>query len=263
MKRIILLLVFFFALSGDLLAGWVQVGENDRLVIYVDTTTRKNRNNLVVWVLFDYKSVQESQRSVRQYFSEKAQYEIDCTAEKSRVLFFTWHAERMGNGTVVFTGNKPNDWEPTSSPDSIASSLWEYTCNMSNEPVFFSVSPHPSKTVDNQTVEQVAADIARHHNAANVTDEMTVSSTAEALGRQIIFKNVLRVQKDLPKQKLDEFRNALQEEILPKTCMVNANNVTFMEMGLYYTFVYFNTYGQKLAEITINRAAFDKWKASH
>ena len=43
---------------------------------------------------------------------------------------------------------------------------------------------------------------------------------------------------------------------------VNANNVAFMKMGLYYTFIYFNTYDQKLAEITVDRAAYDKWKAS-
>jgi len=116
-------------------------------------------------------------------------------------------------------------------------------------------------TAANQTVEQAAADIAKRHNAAKITDEMTASSTAEARGKQIVFKNVLRVQKDLSKQKLDEFKSVLQEEIVPKTCMANADNVAFMNMGLYYTFVYFNTYGQKLAEITVDRAAYDKWKA--
>ena len=44
--------------------------------------------------------------------------------------------------------------------------------------------------------------------------------------------------------------------------MANANNVAFMKMGLFYTFIYLNTYGQKLAEFTVDRAAYDKWKAS-
>jgi len=114
----------------------------------------------------------------------------------------------------------------------------------------------------NLTVESVASEIAKNHNAAKHTDDMTVSSTAEARGKQIVFTNVLRVQKDLPKQKLDEFRNALLEELVPKVCAANANSVPFMKMGLYYTFVYYNTYGQKLAEITVDRAACDKWKAS-
>lgn len=262
MKKIILLMVIFFALTGDLHAGWLQIGENDRLVTYVDTTINTNGNNVVVWVLFDYKSVQESRRSGKRYFSEKAQYELDCAAKKARILFFTWHAKRMGNGPIVYTGNKPMDWEPTSSPHSIASFLWKYTCDESNDPFTSSARPHVRKTNDNITVEQVAAEIAKRHNSANVADAMTVSSTAVARGRQIIIKNVLRVQKDLPKHKLDEFRNALKEEIVPNTCMVNADNVVFIEMGLYYIFIYSNTYDQKLAEITVNRAVCDNWKAS-
>ncbi len=261
MKRVMLLLAFLIALTVDLEAGWLQIGENDRLVTYVDTTTRTNGNSLVVWVLFDYKSVQESPRSGKRYSSEKAQYEIDCAAEKARVLFFTWHAGRMGDGVVVYTGKKPTDWEPTSSPDSIASGLWMYSCGTSNKNFSASERPLP-KMGDNQTVESVAAEIAKLHNAAKIADGMTVSSTAEARGKQVVIKTVLQVQKDLPKQKLDEFRSALQEEIVPKACMMNANNVAFMKMGLFYTFIYFNTYGQKLAEITVDRAAYDKWKAS-
>jgi hypothetical protein len=113
-----------------------------------------------------------------------------------------------------------------------------------------------------QTVEQVAADVVKRHNDADLTDDMTVSSTAEARGKQIIFRNVLRVQKDLSAEKLNEFRTALREEIVPKTCMVNADNVAFMKMGMYYTFIYLNTYGQKLAEFNVDRAAYDQWKAS-
>ncbi len=261
MKRAILLSVLFAAFAGGVQADWLQVGENPRLVTYVDTTIRTNQGSVLVWVLFDYKAVQESPRSGKRYLSEKAQYEIDRTSEKARVLFFTWHSAGMGNGTVVHTGNKPLAWEPTSAPDSIASVLWKYIGGAS-ENASARAYPPLTATGGSQTVEQVAADIAKNHNAAKMTDDMTVSSTAEARGKQIVFKYVLRVQKDLPKQKLEEFKSALQEEIVPKTCIANANNVAFMNMGLYYTFVYFNTYGQKLAEITVDRAAYDKWKAS-
>lgn len=113
-----------------------------------------------------------------------------------------------------------------------------------------------------QSVEYLAAEIAKNHNAANVTDEMTVSSKAEARGKRVIISSVLRVQKDLPKEKLDQFRSELRAEILPKACVANAENVAFMRSGLSYTFVYFNTYGQQLAEITVDRAAYDKWKAA-
>lgn len=81
-----------------------------------------------MWVLFDYKSIQASPRSGKQYFSEKAQYEIDCRSERERVLFFTWHAEKMGNGVVVYTGRKPTAWEPANSPGSYAITFWKFAC---------------------------------------------------------------------------------------------------------------------------------------
>ncbi len=126
MKRAILLSLLFAVLAGGVQADWLQVGENPRLVTYVDTTIRTNQGSLFVWVLFDYKAVQESPRSGKRYLSEKAQYEIDRASEKARGIFFTWHSAGMGNGTVVHTGNKPLAWEPTSAPDSIASVLWKY-----------------------------------------------------------------------------------------------------------------------------------------
>lgn len=262
MKRIVLFPAFLIALTCDVEAGWLQIAENERLVTYIDTVTRTNGSNVVTWVLFDYKLAQESPRSGRQYSSEKVQYEIDCVSEKARVLFFTWHSANMGNGTVVYTGKTPTDWEPTSSPASIASVLWKYACRAS-ENVSAPSQPPLRETGENQTVEQVAAEIARRHNAANITDEMTESSTAEARGKRVIFKNVLRVRKDLSIQELNEFRAALQEEIVPKTCIANANNIAFMKMGLYYTFLYFNTYGQKIAELTVDGATYDKWKSTH
>jgi len=184
MNRIILLTAVLAPLTAGVQAGWLQAGENDRLVTYVDTTIRTNQNTVLVWVLFDYKTVQESPRSGKRYLSEKAQYEIDRASEKARVLFFTWHSAGMGNGTVVYTGNKPTAWEPTSAPESIASVLWNYVGGSSENP---SARPHPSPPAvgGGQRVEQVAPDIARRHNTANLADDMTVSSTAETRGKQI------------------------------------------------------------------------------
>jgi len=123
MKKFLLLSAILTFLSANSNADWVQLGENSRLTIYVDSTVRTNAGNVVVWVLFDYKDVQQSPRSGRRYLSEKAQYEIDLKEERCRVLFFTWHEGRLGNGKVVYTGNKPKAWEPTTSPDSIANGL--------------------------------------------------------------------------------------------------------------------------------------------
>lgn len=127
MKRIVLALMLVM-LSGNAVAEWVRIGENNRSVAYVETAIRRSGDIAVMWVLFDYKSIQESPRSGKRYLSEKAQREIDCRSERERVLFFTWHAEQMGNGAVVYTGRKATDWEPTSSPGSYANGFWKFAC---------------------------------------------------------------------------------------------------------------------------------------
>jgi hypothetical protein len=104
------------------------------------------------------------------------------------------------------------------------------------------------------TVEWIASEIARQHNAnaEAMKDEMTVSSSAQAIGKNVILKYVLRVKRDVSKQKLDEYRSELYQEIVPKTCRVNSNNPAFKD-GLFYTFVYVSHYGQPLAELVVNK----------
>ena len=127
MKRIVLALMLSM-LSSNAAAEWIRIGENGRSVAYADTAIRRSGDLAVLWVLYDYKSIQQSPRSGRRYFSEKAQYEIDCRSERARALFFTWHAEQMGNGVVVYTGRKPTEFEPTSSPGSFANTFWRFAC---------------------------------------------------------------------------------------------------------------------------------------
>jgi len=122
------LAVLIAMLSSNAVAEWVRVGENNRSIAYADTAIRRSGETATYWVLFDYKAVQESARSGRRYLSEKSQREIDCQSERDRVLFFTWHSYQMGNGTVVYTGSKPTDWEPTSSPGSYANAFWKFVC---------------------------------------------------------------------------------------------------------------------------------------
>ena len=108
------------------------------------------------------------------------------------------------------------------------------------------------------TVEWVASEIARQHNgnAEMMKDDMTVSSSAHAIGKNVILKYVLRVKRDASKQQLDEYRSVLYRDIVPKACRVNSNNPAFKD-GLFYTFVYVSHYGQQLAEIVVSKRICD------
>lgn len=128
MIRLVLAALVLALFSASATSEWVRIGENNRSVAYIDTEIRRSGDTATYWVMFDYKAVQESARSGRRYLSEKAQRETECRSERERVLFFTWHTEQMGNGIVVYTGNKPTNWEPTSAPDSFANGFWQFIC---------------------------------------------------------------------------------------------------------------------------------------
>ena len=106
---------------------WIKFGENERLIAYYEHSTERRGGTVVAWVLFDYKSEQESPRSGRRYLSEKGQHEVDCQGGKSRTMFVTWHAGQMGNGKVVYTGSSPMQWEPHS-PGGIGRALGAAVC---------------------------------------------------------------------------------------------------------------------------------------
>ena len=127
MKRMVL--TFMLAMfSINAMAACEQIGENDRFIANANTEAIRRAGNVVtLWTLTDYKSIQES-RSGKRYLSEKSQREVDCQSERLRVLFFTWHAKQMGDGIVIYTGGKPTNWEPTSSPGSLAVNLWKFAC---------------------------------------------------------------------------------------------------------------------------------------
>ena len=129
MKKYVIPVMMVAFFSNTAAAEWVRVGENNRSIAYVDTAIRRSGDTATYWVLFNYKAVQESPRSGKRYLSEKSQREIDCQSERDRVLFFTWHSEKMGDGTVIYTGNSPGNWEPTSSPGSFANTFWKFVCS--------------------------------------------------------------------------------------------------------------------------------------
>lgn len=124
--------------------------------------------------------------------------------------------------------------------------------------LFFPPGMHAESLTSPQIkqIEEIAQTIASQYNANSkeLLDEMTISTRAIAIGRNVRFEYVLRVKKGLAPTKRKEFSDATRREILPKACQKNTNNPAF-DRGLYYTFAYMNTYGEKLAEFNIDKSA--------
>lgn len=104
-------------------------------------------------------------------------------------------------------------------------------------------------------IEEIAQNIASQHNAnaKALTDNVTVSTRAIAIGMNVRFENVLRMKKNIHPAKLKEWVDVTKREIIPRVCKVNAKNTVF-DRGLYYTFAYSNTYGEKLTEFVVDKA---------
>lgn len=109
-------------------------------------------------------------------------------------------------------------------------------------------------------IEEIAQTIASQHNnnASAILDDMTVSSRAVSIGRNVRLEYVLRVKKGLTQAKLKEFSDETQREVVPKSCAANAKNPAF-DRGLTYTFSYTNVYKEKLAEFTVDKKLCQKY----
>lgn len=107
-------------------------------------------------------------------------------------------------------------------------------------------------TAQIKQIEDIARAIAEQHNSNSkaLLDDKLVSTRAVAVSRNVIFEYVLRVKRDNSPAILREFSTELRHEMLPKVCQANSNNAAFYR-GLYYTFRYRNTYGEKLADFDI------------
>jgi hypothetical protein len=113
--------------SGGAAAEWVRVDGNDSLDSYADPATiRRSGNKVTMWDLLDYKTAQVSSTSAR-YLSAKVQAEYDCKEERVRQLFYSFHSGNKESGGIVYTSNKPFDWESLS-PASIGETLWKVAC---------------------------------------------------------------------------------------------------------------------------------------
>ena len=53
--------------------------------------------------------------------------EYDCAAKQLRGLSLTLHADKMGEGKMIYEDTSPHDWEPVV-PDTMSETLLKVAC---------------------------------------------------------------------------------------------------------------------------------------
>ena len=116
--------------SAPAYAEWVVVSGNDEvgMTAYVDTDTiRRKGNQVKLWQLYDFKTVQTDASASGPYLSLKGQREYDCAEERDRTLTATWFSGNMGHGSLVQFDSDEKKWQPVP-PSSINQILWKLAC---------------------------------------------------------------------------------------------------------------------------------------
>lgn len=129
MKKKLGLALILAIVSSGALAEWEEVGTGNSgaFIFYADRATIRNLGATVkMWDLIDHKTVQKLSKN-EPFLSAKNQSEYDCNAEKSRTVYFSNHAQKMGTGKVVYMGNDVQDWAPIP-PGSVTETLSKVAC---------------------------------------------------------------------------------------------------------------------------------------
>jgi len=91
-------------------AEWIEVDKNYGLAIYVNPATIfKNGTTVKIWEVRDFNFTQTDVEG-NQYVSIMIQKNFDCERKRYRISNFSYHAENMGYGRVIYNSPKFRGW---------------------------------------------------------------------------------------------------------------------------------------------------------
>lgn len=99
--KIIFMLSLFLATPA--FADWTRVSYNDDSSIYIDKSlTKRSGEQVSVWQLFNFPMGASSPDKKLNYKSSKTLESIDCKANRSKTVEFSWYSEGMAQGRRVY-----------------------------------------------------------------------------------------------------------------------------------------------------------------
>jgi hypothetical protein len=94
-------------LATSVMAEWVRLGVSEKSVYYLDAATVQTVNgHRQAWDLWDVAAEVEEDEASRLTLRE-----FDCHAARFRVLAFSDHAGRMGQGKAYAQSQTPGPWQ--------------------------------------------------------------------------------------------------------------------------------------------------------
>ncbi|QWE09631.1 hypothetical protein AOC20_05700 [Polynucleobacter ibericus] len=111
MKSITSLLAISAALltSGNAVAAWQEIGQNDQSTVFVDTATLQTQDNLAqIMSMLDFKKPGQDPQTKENVNSIIGLNEYDCSTGKYRPIEFKVFTGNRGKGKVVADQKTPD-----------------------------------------------------------------------------------------------------------------------------------------------------------
>ena len=127
MHKAILLLLLAVA-SSSAMAEWIEVARLTSGRVYADAATIRREGNLVrIETLYALNKPVISETNGKPYVSQKVQNEFDCKEKLWRMLEYSWHTGKMGEGQMVENFSETYKLRPIPSGGA-AEMLWKHVC---------------------------------------------------------------------------------------------------------------------------------------
>jgi hypothetical protein len=116
-------------LSGNALAAWQELGQNDSSVVYVDTATLQIQDGKAqIMSMLDFKKPGQDPQTKEVVNSIIGLNEYDCSSEKYRPIEFKVFGGKQGKGKVVADQKTPNSVFEAIESGSWAAGVFNVAC---------------------------------------------------------------------------------------------------------------------------------------
>ena len=116
--------------STSAFSDWTKLTYSNDSYVYIDKSTLKSNGDIVeINQMFDFVNPRISPDNVITYRSSSGRESYNCKTLKNKTINFTWYADRMGKGKVLYEdkGHKDYGWEKITK-DSLSDAVRREIC---------------------------------------------------------------------------------------------------------------------------------------